>query len=289
MKENNIFYFQNKSQEVVLDLKDFPSNLRSDQNVLKTSNLWKLETGERILFAFSLLSNKIVMAKEEIQPLMQRYEELTKKQTEIRSLLDLKLLKNSKLIGMTITGAGIHSKLIQQLKPEIVIVEEAAEVLEPLLIAALPRSVKRLILIGDHKQLRPQVDTYELRRKFNFDISLMERLINNNFPYSALETQSRMRPEFSKLLKDIYPNLKDNLEVVGQNKTLNCLPNSMFFWTHANEEKKDRSTTNPGEKDMVVSLTRYLLSNNVNPSEITILAAYQGKTLNFKNKIKIKY
>ena len=39
---------------------------------------------------------------------------------------------------------------------------------------------------------------------------------------------------------------------------------------------------------MVVSLARYLLSNNVNPSEITILAAYQGKTFYLKIKIKIK-
>jgi len=38
-----------------------------------------------------------------------------------------------------------------------------------------------LILIGDHEQLRPNVNVFELTHKYHLDVSMFERLINNNF------------------------------------------------------------------------------------------------------------
>ena len=102
-------------------------------------------------------------------------------QLESKKSLDeekkLAILREKKIIGMTITGAAINSSLIQKLGPKVVLVEEAAEILEPCLIAAISSSTEHLILIGDHKQLRPSVDTYKLRLNCKFDVSMMERLI----------------------------------------------------------------------------------------------------------------
>jgi len=70
-------------------------------------------------------------------------------------------------------------------------VEEAAEILEPSILAAITPKTERLILIGDHKQLRPAVETFELRKKNRFDVSMMERLIGCGFPYKALNKQNR--------------------------------------------------------------------------------------------------
>jgi superfamily I DNA and/or RNA helicase len=50
--------------------------------------------------------------------------------------------------------------LIRALSPSIIIVEEAAEVLEAHVIATLTRHTQHLILIGDHQQLRPQASVY---------------------------------------------------------------------------------------------------------------------------------
>ena len=196
------------------------------------------------------------------------------------------MLTSRKLVGMTITGASIHYKLVQNLRPAIVIVEEAGEVLEPDLLAALTPGLQHLILIGDHKQLRPQVDTYKLRTKFKFDLSLMERLINNNFPYKTLRTQNRMRPEFSKLLLDIYPGLEDNLSRVNLNQPLSCISKSMYFWSHKIPEKSARSYTNQEEVLRVTQLAKFLLMNKVQPSEISILAAYQGQATIIRKELK---
>ena len=58
------------------------------------------------------------------------------------------MLKRAKVIGMTTTGAARMQSVLQQVGPEIVIVEEAAEVLEAHIIAALSEHCKHLILIG---------------------------------------------------------------------------------------------------------------------------------------------
>ena len=65
-------------------------------------------------------------------------------QLESKKSLDeekkLAILREKKIIGMTITGAAINSSLIQKLGPKVVLVEEAAEILEPCLIAAISSS-----------------------------------------------------------------------------------------------------------------------------------------------------
>ncbi|CAD7954183.1 unnamed protein product, partial [Amoebophrya sp. A25] len=57
----------------------------------------------------------------------------------------------------TITGAAIYADALAKAEFDVVLVEEAAEVLEAQLIACLQKSVKHLIMIGDHFQLPPPV------------------------------------------------------------------------------------------------------------------------------------
>ena len=66
------------------------------------------------------------------------------------------MLSKASVIGMTTTGAAMNQELIQRLGAKIVIVEEAAEVLEAHILASLAPSNEQLVLIGDHYQLRPQ-------------------------------------------------------------------------------------------------------------------------------------
>ena len=69
----------------------------------------------------------------------------------------LQILKRARVVGMTTTGAAIHQELLNKLRAPVVFVEEAAEVLESNLLATLTPHVKHLVLIGDHKQLKPKV------------------------------------------------------------------------------------------------------------------------------------
>ena len=57
---------------------------------------------------------------------------------------------------MTTTGAAKNQEIIRGLNCKIVIVEEAAEVLEAHILVSLTASNEQLVLIGDHRQLRPK-------------------------------------------------------------------------------------------------------------------------------------
>lgn len=62
-------------------------------------------------------------------------------------------------------GAAIQQDVLKFLSPAVILVEEAAEILEPQLLAVLNSDLEHLILIGDHHQLRPSVESYELERR----------------------------------------------------------------------------------------------------------------------------
>ena len=59
----------------------------------------------------------------------------------------------NQVIGMTTTGAAKFRKILQEVRPRLVIVEEAAEVLEAHTITSLNPECQHLILIGDHQQV----------------------------------------------------------------------------------------------------------------------------------------
>ena len=106
------------------------------------------------------------------------------------------------------------------IKPAVMIVEEAAEILEGHLVAVIPPSVQHLIMIGDHKQLRPVVHFCRLRKDHNLDLSMFERLFNCRVPHRQLGFQCRMRDEIVDLLRElkIYSSLKTNHEVMSMVK-----------------------------------------------------------------------
>lgn len=104
------------------------------------------------------------------------------------------------------------------IKPSVVVVEEAAEILEGQLVAVITHSVQHLILIGDHKQLKPVVHFNQLKKK-NLDLSMFERLVNCKLPFIQLRYQCRMRQEFVDLLHklNIYDErLMTNDEVIAK-------------------------------------------------------------------------
>lgn len=62
------------------------------------------------------------------------------------------MLRRARVVGMTTSGAAGAQRLVAALGPRIVVVEEAAEVLEAHILACLTPRTQQLLLIGDHKQ-----------------------------------------------------------------------------------------------------------------------------------------
>ena len=195
------------------------------------------------------------------------------------------VFESSDVIGLTTTGAAKHQHIIHMVKPKIVIIEEAAEVLESHIVSALSAGTQHLILIGDHKQLRPKPNEYELVKKYNLDISLFERLVQHQLPHATLNIQHRMRPEIAQLVHPHIYEVLHNHESVLKYDHVKGVFRNMFFIDHEYpEESEDNlmSHANQHEAEFTVALCKYLLQQGYDGSQITILTPYTGQLLKLK-------
>ena len=214
------------------------------------------------------------------------FNEMCKSSKKADQNLDRIALEKAEVIGMTTTGAAKYQHIIHLVKPKIVIVEEAAELLESHIVSALNAGTQHLILIGDHKQLRPKPNEYDLAMKHNLHISLFERLILNGLPHATLMIQHRMRPQIASLVcPHIYDKLINHESVMKYNNVRGFRKN-MYFFHHEQEEQHNQqalSHANEYEAQFIVALCRHLLKLGYEPSQVTILTAYSGQLLKLMN------
>lgn len=120
-------------------------------------------------------------------------------------------MKDARIVGMTTTGLSKYRALISSLRPKIILIEEAAEVLEAPVTAACMESLQQLVLVGDHQQLRGSCSMQELEGDpFYLNISMFERLVRNSIPFKRLTSQRRMAPEIRRILSPIYNDLQSD-------------------------------------------------------------------------------
>ncbi|KAG8196385.1 hypothetical protein JTE90_009600 [Oedothorax gibbosus] len=244
--------------------------------------LWSLDLNKRFeLFyvwrkkCLSVLCKNIEDKREEYKNLRNSYKGRSPDPVRVE------ILQKAHVIGVTTTGAAKYRKLLRYCGPKILIVEEAAEVLESHIISSLLPSTQHLILIGDHKQLRPLPANNELSELYNLKISMFERLFNNGAPSATLVSQHRMKPCIANLLiqDELYPDLK-SFENVQSYEDIKGVKSSMFFLNH-NKKEDDISTgtscSNNFEANMIVYLAKYLITLSYTEEQITIIATYAAQ------------
>lgn len=228
---------------------------------------------------------------DQLKDQSERYEQACESYTDCSKEVDAVVLRGCDVIGITTTGASKHHHILKKIHPKIVIFEEAAEIFEAHIVTSLAPSVQQLVLIGDHKQLQPKPNCYDLEVRYKLGVSLFERLVGNKIPYVSLNVQHRMRPEISSLIHpSIYSNLNDHVTVTQYDHILG-VAKDLFVIDHDNLEKPNRDgdvTThvNVFEADYLVELCRYLLKQGYHPNQITILTMYRGQLLELKKKMR---
>ena len=254
----------------------------------QVTDIWRLAKNERWDLYRLWLSEYRKEIKKKSKETEQRYQHEQQICAEFRQQEDICIMKAATILGMTTTGAARQQKALQEIKPKIVIVEEAAEVLESHIITTLSDGCEHLILIGDHKQLRPNPTVHKLATKFNLNISLFERMINNGLECNMLQYQHRMRPEIAEILKPIYKNLKDH-HSVHRYRSIAGIEQNMFFIDHDKLETSQEDThsyKNEHEAEYIVQLYDYLIKQGYRTEQITILTTYTGQMFHIRNKIR---
>lgn len=247
---------------------------------LKGPDLWKIpEDCRGSIYRYLQLRAKEEIRKE-VQRIAAHYRTVTKDLKVGKWEVDAHILQPAKVIGMTTTGLSKYRGLVSSLKPRIILIEEAAETLEGLVMAACMDSLDHLILVGDHKQLRGHCSVQELEGDPYFlGVSMFERLVCNGIEFSMLMRQRRMIPEIRRILAPIYGELEDHPSVLERLPVPGMGGMNSFFFSHKWPESSDSYTSkcNQDEADMIVGFFDYLVRNGMEAKDITVLTFYNGQ------------
>ncbi|CDW90094.1 UNKNOWN [Stylonychia lemnae] len=235
--------------------------------------------------------NQDISQFQELHQLIEEYKIKFQRRQELQSIVTCKALKQADIVAMTTTGCAKNSDMMKDINFPIVIVEEAAEVFEAHILTALSQKTEHLILIGDHQQLRPSPAVYELEKTYNLDMSMFERLVKNKFEYTTLSNQRRMRPEISNMVRFLYPELTDDPKVKNY-PNIKGVDKNVFFMHHEELEQEDEglsSKLNKFEAELIINYANYLIQQNYQPNQITILSLYQAQSFYIKKQIRQNY
>ncbi|KAI0398918.1 P-loop containing nucleoside triphosphate hydrolase protein [Xylaria palmicola] len=264
------------------------------------ASVWNLKKPERLA---KLQQWKNDIGQERLSELTTPIKNFNKSQKVLQRLLKEKtehILQSKKIIACTTTAASMYASEIQSAAPGIMIVEEAGEILESHILAAMGPTTKQLIQIGDHKQLRPKVKSFKLSVEagngYDLNRSLFERLILQGRPSCTLLNQHRMRPEISELIRHNYPKLHDAQNTSGRPNLLGFQDNVIFVDHNYAEakhsilvDKSDSTMTsskqNVYEADMVLKCIRYLGQQNYKTDDIVVLTPYLGQLSLLRDKL----
>ncbi|KAL2044224.1 hypothetical protein N7G274_002929 [Stereocaulon virgatum] len=251
--------------------------------------IWRMTYSERTA---ALQRWKTDILKERISRISSHGKQFGEAVANINVLFNEKnrrVVLEKRIIGCTTTAAAKHVQYIQSASPDVLLVEEAGEILESHILTALGPETGQAILIGDHKQLRPKThhdlsiekgDGYDLNR------SLFERLVLRGFPHQVLSQQHRMRPEISSLVRHLtYPDLTD-APGTRNRPALRGFQDNLIFLNHENLEEETHDTPewkagnstssrqNNFEAQMTLKCVRYLGQQGYRTAQVVVLTPY---------------
>ncbi|KAK0650649.1 NFX1-type zinc finger-containing protein 1 [Lasiodiplodia hormozganensis] len=267
-----------------------------DPGVFKDRNaseVWELSPDQRKALNEEWIQH---LLEERVASISSLVEAFDASQKQLQTTLDqqkLEVLRNKRIIACTTTAAAKYTQQLRNASPDIILVEEAGEILESHVLTAMTPETKQLILIGDHQQLRPKVNNYDLTVEkgngYDLNRSLFERLILAGFPHTTLAQQHRMCPEISALVRHLtYPKLLDAPST--QNKpSLRGMQDRVVFFNHhypefsedAIADRRDQgsgvSKKNHFEAEMVLQIVRYMAQQGYGTSDQVVLTPYLGQ------------
>ena len=262
------------------------------KNVAAFPAVWGMKPADRIKAQREWESEMLNDRLDAVRTAGTRYQDALDRISSVYMERDLVVLRQKRVIACTTTAAAKYVQCLKSVYPGVLLVEEAGEILESHILTALGPDTKQMILIGDHKQLRPKVhhdlsvekgDGYDLNR------SLFERLVLRDYPHHTLHQQHRMRPELAEFVRDLtYPDLVDAARTKNR-PDIRGLQDNVVFLNHTRHEidmndvpdwkdtTSPSSKNNPFEAKMALKCVRYLGQQNYKTDDIVVLTPYIGQ------------
>lgn len=223
---------------------------------------------------------------------------LHKEANSMWTLMIGEAVKKHQIIIATCIGSG--NDILAGYSFPYVVIDECAQSIEASNLIPIGRDCKQLVLIGDHKQLRPTIISMDASKQ-GLSISLLERLASTEaLPIHLLDVQRRMHPSISEFPNNKFYGglLKDAVTVESRQ------PVKGFRWPskgynvafidasagHPNghfESVVGTSKMNNLEIDIVMMVLKSILdAGDAKESEIGILTPYDAQKWIIKRRIK---
>mmetsp|Transcript_58457 Transcript_58457/g.165104 ORF Transcript_58457/g.165104 Transcript_58457/m.165104 type:complete len:930 (+) Transcript_58457:59-2848(+) len=177
-----------------------------------------------------------------------------------------RLLMEARIVCTTLSISGHQDITGFPEDFDTVIIDEASQGVEISTLVPLKLGCKRLILIGDPKQL-PATCFSEVAKAHNYERSLFERLQETQHKVYMLQTQYRMHPHISSFpSKTFYEgnliNALDRPEFESKFPNvwskISCFGPMMFFDVKGEHRKYKTSLVNDAEADFIIHFFKVL-------------------------------
>ena len=271
----------------------YDAGIFADKMSPKHQGIWVMDHAAR---QARLNTWRLTLLQEQVSricTLAQRFRQCQVRLEEALNERTATILKRKRVIGCTTTAAAKYARDLQNASPGVILVEEAGEILESHILTAISSNTKQLVLIGDHKQLRPKVSNYALTVEkgdgYDLNRSLFERLVLAGYPHTILTNQHRLCPEISSIVRHLtYPNLLDDKKTLNR-PSPRGLQDRVIFFNHDHPEAETKqigdhrdqgaksSKQNEFEVKMVLEFVRYLAQQGYGTDKLVVLTPYLGQ------------
>lgn len=205
---------------------------------------------------------------------------------------------HASIVAMTCVHAAMQRRDIisQSFTYDTLIMEEAAECLEieaflSLLLQRTTR-LKRIVLVGDHKQLPPVVQDSVLKQRSNLGQSLFTRLVRLGNRVVQLDRQGRSRRSIADLFRWRYPQLVD-LDFIRQRSSFSRANPGFLYTSQLIDTGELTSESQPlphfyqnvAEAEYIAFTFLYMRMLGYPADRIAVLTTYNGQVQLLKEVI----
>lgn len=229
---------------------------------------------------------------------MLRAAGMHKEANSLRAVMILEAVRKHQVIIATCIGSG--NDILNGYSFPYVVIDECAQSIEASNLIPIGKGCKQLVLIGDHKQLRPTIVSQDASRG-GLSISFLERLVSSKVaPVHLLDVQRRMHPSISE-----FPNYQFYGGRISDAIPDNARPHVKGFkWPNHGynvafidvssghpqshfETVVGTSRSNMLEAEVLLAVLRSILdAGDVAESQIGILTPYDAQKWLLKRKIQ---
>ncbi|XP_043720689.1 probable helicase MAGATAMA 3 [Telopea speciosissima] len=194
---------------------------------------------------------------------------------------------------LSFSGSPLFTKMNRMF--DVVIIDEAAQAVEPATLVPLASGCKQVFLVGDPVQL-PATVISRTAERFGYGMSMFKRLQRAGYPVQMLKTQYRMHPEIRSFPSREFYNdaLEDGPDVKDQTERswheYRCFAPFCFFDIEDGVESQPSgsgSWVNVDEVDFVLLMYHKLVTKYPelrSSSRIAIISPYRHQVKLFRKR-----